>query len=90
MCGHWLKLLRRSVAAGVLVLVPLPAAFALAPEESEAFDAESMVDGMPILDFPGERSDGWNAPEPAWPFGIPRGSEEPGIEWSAEPVRLAG
>lgn len=92
MPGRLLNLLRRGLTASVLVLVPVPAALGLAPEEPDAADAESMVDGMQILDLIGNGAEGggWNAPDPAWPFGIPRWSEEPGVERSGDPIRLAG
>ena len=79
MSGRLLNLLRRILAAGVLLLVPLPAAFGLAPEEPEVNDPESVVRGMQILDPIGDGADdgGWNAPDPEWPFGIPRWLEEP-------------
>ena len=79
MSGRLLNLLRRSVAVSVLVLVPLPVALGLAPEEPEVGDPESMVRGMQILDPIGDGADdgGWNAPNAEWPFGIPRWLEEP-------------
>jgi hypothetical protein len=79
MSGRLLNLLRRILAAGVLLLVPLPAALGLAPEEPEVDDPESMVRGMQIPDPLGERADegDWNAPNLEWPFGIPRWLEEP-------------
>ena len=79
MSGRLLNLLRRILAAGVLLLGPLPAAFGLAPEEPEVNDPESVVRGMQILDPIGDGADdgGWNAPNAEWPFGIPRWLEEP-------------
>jgi hypothetical protein len=79
MSGRLVNLLRRSVAASVLLLVPVSAALGLAPEEPDAVDPESMVRGMQILDPIGDGADdgGWNAPKLEWPFGIPRWLEEP-------------
>ena len=91
MSGCLLSLLRRRVAAGVfLLLVPLPAALALAPAQLDAAEATSTVDTMQILEVLGEGGGDWDAPDPGWPFGIPRWSEDPAAWGKDEPAQLAG
>jgi hypothetical protein len=90
MSGRLLSLLRRGFAAGVLLLVPLPAALALAPAGLDASEAPATVDGMQVLELLGEGREDWDTPDPGWPFGIPRWSEEPTAWEQDEPAQLAG
>lgn len=91
MSGYLLSLVRRRVATGIfLLLVPLPAALGLAPAELDAAEAPSTFDTMQILEPLGEGGDDWDAPDPDWPFGIPRWSEDPASWGKGEPAQLAG
>lgn len=90
MSGDLLNFLRCGVAAGALLLVPLPAALGLAPEPPDAAADGSIADEVQLLDLLGDGGDGLDAPDHAWPFGIPRWLEEGGAGPNDEPVRLAG
>ncbi len=95
MSAQLLSLLQRAVVVGVLLLVPLSAAYGFAPEETAAAHTESMAEGVHVLDLRGgrgdpESGDGWEAPRFEWPFGIPRWPDEPGVTRSDAPVQLAG
>lgn len=91
MSGRLLNPLRRGVAVVLLLLVPLPAALALAPVELDWAEAEATIDPMQIPELlgGGDCGDHWDAPDPVWPFGIPRGSEDPAAWRKDEPDQLA-